>query len=133
MKTLKTIVFIGVIGLLSSCTSTAKFPVSEVVPAAEIVASKKQDKHNNYVIELTATNLADPKRLNPPKNNYIVWAIDENGNTKNIGQLLNKNAKKAILKTTTPFNVRGIIITAENAGNLTSPEGVEISRTTFSK
>lgn len=66
MKTLKTIVFTGVIALLSSCASTAKFPVSKVVPAAEIVANKKQDKHNNYVIELTANNLAAPERLNPP-------------------------------------------------------------------
>lgn len=133
MKTLKTIVFIGVIALLSSCASTAKFPVSKVVPAAEIVANKKQDKHNNYVIELTATNLAAPERLNPPKKNYIVWVVDENGITRNVGQLLNNNAEKAILKTTTPHNVKEIIITAEDEGNLTSPGGIEISRTTFSK
>lgn len=133
MKTIKSLVFIGAVALLASCASTAKFPVSSTVPAAEIVARKKQDKNNNYTIELTANNLADPGRLNPPKNNYSVWIVVENGSLKNIGQLTNKNAKKAVLETVTPFNVKEIFITAEDSGNLNYPRGREISRTTFSK
>ncbi|NJO90686.1 MAG: hypothetical protein HC831_18290 [Chloroflexia bacterium] len=50
-----------------------------------------------------------------------------------IGQLTNKNAKKAVLKTVTPFNVKEIFITAEEQGDLAYPAGVEISRTTFNK
>ena len=118
---------------MTSCASTAKFPVSSTVPAADITATKKQDKHKNYVIELTARNLAEANRLNPPKNNYSVWIIVDNGVTKNVGQLTNKNAKKAVLKTLTPFNVKEIFITAEEQGDLTYPAGVEISRTTFNK
>lgn len=133
MTTIKNLSIIIAFMLLTSCASTAKFPVSSSVPTADITAKKKQDKNKNYVIELTAHNLAEPSRLNPPKNNYSVWIITSDGVTKNLGQFTNKNAKKATLKTTTPFNVKEIFITAENQGNLTYPAGVEISRTTFNK
>ena len=133
MRTIKNLAIIGVVALMSACASTANFPVSSTVPAADITATKKQDKNKNYVIEVTARNLAEASRLNPPKNNYSVWIVVENGTTKNVGQIINKNSKKATLKTTTPFNVREIFITAEEQGNLNYPAGIEISRTTFNK
>lgn len=133
MKTIKILIVVSIVAFLTSCASTAKFPVSSIVPAAEIVAKKKQDKHNNYTIELTAKNLADPNRLDPPKNNYSVWIVVENGSVQNIGQLTNKNAKKAVLETVTPFNAIEVFITAEESGNLKYPRGRDISRTKFSK
>lgn len=133
MKTIVSFLIIGIAALMTSCTSSAKFPVSSTVPAAEITAKKKQDKNKNYVIEVTATNLAEPNRLSPQMNNYSVWIVTDNGTTKNIGQFSNENAKKAVLKTVTPFNVREILITAEVQGNLTYPAGIEISRTTFNR
>lgn len=131
MKIIKDLTIIGILVLLMSCAGTTKFPVSNTVPAAEITAKKKQDKNNNYVIELTAKNLAEPGRLNPPMNNYTVWIVADNGSTKNIGQLKIENAKKAVLEAVTPFKVNEIFITAEKQGNLSYPAGVEISRTTF--
>ena len=133
MRTIKHLAIIGAVALMSACASTANFPVSSTVPAADITATKKKDKNKNFVIEVTAINLAEASRLNPPKNNYSVWIVVENGITKNVGQLINKNAKKATLKTTTPFNVKEIFITAEEQGNLNYPVGTEISRTTFNK
>lgn len=133
MRKIKILAIIGIVALMTSCANTAKFPVSSTVPAADITATKKQDKYKNYVIELTAKNLAEASRLNPPKNNYSVWIVVENGTTINVGQLVNKNAKKAVLKTITPFNVKEIFITAEDQGNSTYPSGTEISRTTFKK
>jgi len=133
MKIIKNFAIIGVAAIVTSCASTANFPVSSTVPAAVITAEKKQDKNNNYVIELTARNLAEISRVNPQMKNYSVWIVADNGNTKNVGQLTNKNAKKAVLKTVTPFNVKEIFITAEEKGDLSYPEGIEISRTTFSK
>lgn len=53
----------------NSCASVAKFPVSSIVPAAEITAKKMVDKNKNYVIELVAKNLANSERLDPPKSN----------------------------------------------------------------
>lgn len=133
MKLIKSLVFIGITALFASCATAVKFPVSNTVPAAEIVVKKKQNKNNNYAIELTAENLADPSRLNPPKNNYSVWIVIENNAVKNIGQLTNKNAKKTVLKTVTPFNFKEIFITAEESGNLNYPRGKEISRTTINQ
>ena len=133
MKTIKILAIIGVVALMTSCASTVRFPVSSTVPAADITVKKKMDKNRNYFIELTARNLAAANRLNPPKSNYSVWIVVENGMTKNVAQLTIKNAKKATLKTTTPFNVKEIFITAEDQGNLNYPTGVEISRTTLEK
>jgi hypothetical protein len=131
MKTARNIFAMATIILLSSCASTAKFPVSSVTPAAEIVAKMKEDKNNNSVVEVTAKNLASAERLNPPKNNYVVWIVTEDNGIKNIGQLMNKNGNKSVLETTTPFKVKEIFITAEEQGNISLPRGVEISRTSF--
>lgn len=128
---MKKLLIIAIIGLISSCATTTNFPLSNTVPAAEITASMKQDKNKNFVIEVVAKNLASADRLNPPKNNYSVWIIIENGTTKNIGQLKNLNGKRASLKTITPFVVKEIFITAEDQGNLNYPLGIEISRTSF--
>jgi len=133
MKISKVLAIIGVAVLVASCSSIAKFPVSTTVPAAEITAMKKMDRNKNYVIELKAKNLAEAGRLEPPMKNYSVWIVVDNGTTKNIGQLINKNAQTAVLKTTTPFNVDEIFITAEEKGDLSYPVGVEIARTTFDK
>lgn len=132
MKLLKSLLFMSLIAVLTSCATTTKFPLSSTVPAAEITAKVNQDKNKNYVINVIAKNLASADRLNPPKNNYSIWIVTENGTIKNIGQLTNLNAKTATLKTLTPFNVKEIFITAEDQGNLTYPNGVEISRTNFS-
>jgi predicted type IV restriction endonuclease len=131
MKLLKKLLLGAIVMILTSCASTAKFPVSIVTPAAEITAKMKQDENKNYVIEVIARNMASADRLNPPKNIYIVWIVTENNGTKNIGQLDNKNAQKLYLKTSTAFFVKEIFITAEEQGNISFPSGVEISRTTF--
>ncbi len=131
MNTINNFIVIAVVALMTSCTSTAKFPISSSVPAAEITATKKQDKNKNYVIELTARNLAEASRLNRRIHNYSVWIVEENGSIKNAGQLNNKNAKKAVLEIVTPFDIKEIFITAEEEGDLSYPAGTEISRTRF--
>jgi biopolymer transport protein ExbD len=131
MKSLINLVFVAVLVFLTSCATTVKFPVSSVTPAAEITAKKTQDKNKNYVIEVTAKNLASANRVDPTKKNYNVWIVTENNGTKNAGMLVNKNAKTASLKTSTPFDVKEIFITAEDQGDYSYPVGIEISRTTF--
>ncbi|MBN1132457.1 MAG: hypothetical protein JXR52_12660 [Bacteroidales bacterium] len=128
MKTIRNLL-IGVIAVfLASCATTAKFPVSDVLPAAEITAKKKQDKNENSEITIKAKHLAGPERLNPPKKFYVVWINTDNG-LINIGQLLNTKSNSAELKTVTPYKFKDIIITAEDTGNLTRPEGFTIART----
>jgi hypothetical protein len=131
MKSLINLLIVTVLVFLTSCATTTKFPVSSVTPAAEITVKKKQDKNKNYVIEVTAKNLASANRVDPSKKNYNVWIVTENNGTKNAGMLVNKNAKTATLKTSTPYDVKEIFITAEDQGDYSYPVGVEISRTTI--
>lgn len=114
--------------LLTSCTSTTKFPVSSVTPEADISATVKKDKSNNYAISVTAKNLASAERLSPPKKTYIVWIETRDNGVKNIGQLKGKRDKDAKLETVSSFDPLEIIITAENESDISYPTGIEISR-----
>jgi len=126
-------VLAGFVMMITSCATTAKFPVSTVAPAAEISAKKTMDKNKNYVIELLALNLTSTDRLNPPKNHYNVWIVTEQNEYKNLGQIMNVNAKKGYFKTLSPFNPQVIILTAEDEGNRPMPAGIEIARASFKK
>lgn len=114
--------------LMTSCVTVVKFPVSEVTPSADITAKIKKDKQNNFVIEIVANYLASAERLTPPKKIYVVWIRTKENGTNNGGQLKVENAKKATLKTLTSFEPMEIFITAEDEGNVTLPNGIEISR-----
>ena len=114
---------------LTSCATTAKFPVSSIAPAADISAKKKTDSNKNITLEVTARHLTSPDRLNPPGNKYSIWIVTKEHGVKNVGQLMIKNAKKSSFKTLTPFEFNQIFITVENQGDLLYPSGREISRT----
>lgn len=131
MKTQNNFLALTLVLIISSCAAVARFPVSSIAPAAEIIAKKKKDENKNFVIEVTAKYLASADRLNPPKNNYVVWILTKDNGTKNIGQLTNVNGRTSYLKAITPFIVKEIFITAEEQGNISEPSGTEVSRTTF--
>lgn len=119
--------------IITSCSTTTKFPVSSVTPAAVISAKIKQDKSNNFLISVTAKNLAAAERLSPPKKTYVVWIETRDNGVKNIGQLKGKNNKSVTLETLTSFHPMEIIVTAEDEGNISYPSGIEISRTNVKK
>lgn len=129
MKTFKTLMVMALAALLTSCGATAVFPVSSIAPAADIVAKKTKDSHDNYVLEITAKNLASPDRLEPAGSNYSVWIVTKERGVKNVGQLNVKNAKKLTYKTAFPFEFDEVFITVENEANLPHPTGAELSRT----
>jgi len=110
--------FLGV-----SCRTTVDFPSSSELPAAEISAKVKQGKNDNYKIKLEAEHLAEPDRLQPSRDVYVVWLdTDENG-SKNIGRLIPENNKKASIETTSAYKPIRIFITAENEANIDYPRG----------
>lgn len=119
---------IAIMLIAVSCSSVTKFPVSDITPAATITANTKQDKNENYMISVAANDLAAPDRLNPPQKVYVVWIQTKDNVSKNIGQLKNKNAKKASLETVSSFEPKDIFITAEEKGDASYPEGIEITR-----
>jgi len=122
--------------LITSCGTKVNYPVSQIVPGADISAKVKQDGNDNYKIDLKAENLTDPERLNPPKEMYVVWIETAKG-TKNLGKLnmssgMFSSTRKGSLNTTTAFKPSRIIITAENISTNNEPSSfVVISSDNF--
>lgn len=131
MKIIKILLIGTVVMFITSCASTAIFPISSVTPGAEISAKLSSDKNKNSVLEVTAKNLASADRLNPPKNSYVVWILTEKNEIKNLGVLNNNKRRDSVLKSTTAFKIKEVFITAEDLGNVSYPVGIEISRTKF--
>ncbi len=129
MRTIRILAIIGVVALMTSCASTAKFPVSSTVPAADITAKTQKQGKPNYLVTITANNLATTERLNPPKKIYVMWAVSDAGITRNVGHFTQKNAVKATYKASFPYKPVEIFITAEDEEGLCEPAGIEITRT----
>lgn len=128
MKTLKNTLILSLLVLLGSCGSTVKFPISTVTPAADLTAKKSLDKQKNFVLEITASNLATADRLTPPGHNYSIWIVSNDYGVKNVGQLNVTSGKKTTFSTMTPFDFNEVFITVESEGGLNYPKGQEISR-----
>lgn len=113
----------------SSCAKKIVMANTGIAPAAQAYAKVKQDKTNNYTVQVKATHLAPSMKLNPPKKTYVIWMVTANNGTKNIGQfqsgtsLLSKTLKGSI-ETVTSFKPVDFFITAEDdaaisyAGNM---------------
>lgn len=120
--------------LLTSCGRKFAFQVSPVVPAAVGEVKVKKDKNSNYNIDLNASRLADPARLMPARQVYVVWMETEQNGTKNIGQLktssgLFSSNLKSKLETVTPYKPTRFFITAEDDARLQYPIGVTVLNT----
>lgn len=120
--------------LIGSCARKVHFNTSTVVPAAQGKVKVKKDNNNNYSIALDVTNLAEPKRLQPPMQVYVVWAETERNGVQNLGQLntssgLLSNKLKASLETNTPFKPTRIFITAEDQANIQYPNSYVVLNT----
>ena len=129
MKTIHHVILLMFILTLSACVTTAKFPVSTIVPAAEGIATIKKDKNNNYMIKLNVKYLASPERLTPPKKYYVAWIATANGTNTNIGMLIPNKKNNATLKCVTSFKPTLLFVTAEDTGDTTLPGTPEIFRT----
>lgn len=130
MKTINSIAALFLIVFTISACGTSKlaFQNSPIVPAATGSVSVKKDKNKNYAVDIEVYNLAEPKRLTPPKNVYIVWMESTENPVKKLGQINTSSgtfskALKANLKTTTLVEPTRIFITAEDNPDLDYPTG----------
>ncbi len=110
----------------SSCARKVSFQTSSVVPAAKGSVKVTKDKNKNYKIKISLSNLAEPSRLQPSKNAYVVWMETDNNNTKNIGQINSSTGflsskLKASFETVSSFKPVKIFITAEDDANIQYP------------
>jgi hypothetical protein len=123
-------IFITIITIVlvnSSCTSVKKkFLVSSVVPAAEGTVTVKKDKNNNYHIKIEIDNLADPNRLEPAKEVYVVWMESVDHSVRRLGRMVTSSGLftsglKASLETVTTIKPQKVFISAENNAEVTEP------------
>ena len=128
MKKLALLLLLVLAVILGSCATKVVFPVSAIAPAAHGTAKIKTDKNNNYQIDLAIKHLANPDRLNPPKSQYVVWMLAENGQNKNLGGIVSDRSNNAKLTATTPFKPIQIFVTAEDAGDVVQPGQQELFR-----
>ena len=128
MKTLNYVLLLIFLATLGSCSTSVKFPVSSIAPAAEGVAKIKKDKNNNYAMELSVKYLANPERLNPPRKHYVVWISTDRDKSINLGMLVSDNKNKASLKSVSSSKPTQIFVTAEDAGDVKWPGSQELFR-----
>ena len=117
-----------VIGL-TSCTKKIYFLNSSVVPAAQGSITVKNDKNNNYVVQLTVSNLAAIERLQPPSNSYVVWIESDGGNAKNVGKVVSSNNLNVSFETLSSFRPTKVFITAEEDEQTRYPGSVVVLTT----
>ena len=118
----------------TSCSRKTSFLISNEVPAAEGNVKVKKSSNNNYEINVKIRHLAEPDRLKPPKEVYVVWMETENNRTENLGQIQSSSGflskqLKASFTTVTPYNPVKIFITAEKGAKIQYPQGVVILTT----
>lgn len=117
--------------LLASCATTKTFPVSDIVPAAEIKVKQKTNNNDNNEITIKAKYLASPERVSSNATAFVVWMVTEENGIKNLGALYNENGEDSELETVTSFKGSEIFITAEEEAGVSMPQGLEISRVTL--
>lgn len=110
----------------NSCAKKIAFQTSAIVPAARGDVKIKQDENKNYLIQIELENLAEVKRLDPPKNAYVVWMESDDSMVKNIGQIKSdtkflSSKLKASFETVTPVKPSKIYITAEDNADIQFP------------
>lgn len=123
-----------VLVLFEGCAKKTYFQTSTVVPAARGYVKVSKDGNSNYVIKLELSNLAEVKRLDPPKESYVVWMESDGNPTKNIGRV---NSSSSLLskrltvsfQTVSAIKPSLIFITAENEANAQYPSGSKILTT----
>jgi hypothetical protein len=104
---------------INSCSKKIVFPTSSIAPAATGRVKIKKDNNNNYSINVNIENLPNSKRLNPPRDYYVVWIQTRNNGLKNIGRIVSSSGflsskMKASLNAVSPLKPHRVFITAEN-------------------
>jgi hypothetical protein len=119
---------------LSAQSKKVSFNTSAVVPDAEGTVKVKKDKNGNYHISVDIVNLADSKKLTPPKNAYVVWLDAQEKGAKNIGQIHSSSSmfsktKKASISTVSAYKPVRIYATAADDPGVEQPGEVVVLTT----
>jgi hypothetical protein len=122
--------FMLIVSTLILCSTlwAADVPLvaSSIVPAATGKISYEHDRNGNLNFKIEAKHLADPARLTPAKNCYVVWIRLADGQSQNAGVLKINSELEGSFTTTTPAKGFDVVITAEDSPSISQPTGPEI-------
>ena len=119
---------------LSSFARRIAFQSSAIVPAARGYVKVNRDNNKNYRVYVNLEDLAEPERLTPAKQTYIVWLVTEDNAMRNVGQIktsagLLSGALKASFETVSNAKPIRIFITAEDDAATKFPGSVMVLTT----
>ncbi len=107
---------------------------SPTIPSVAGYVKFKVTKNNNTQITLTVKHLAQPERLTPPANQYVVWTrAAKYEPAQNMGALIVDKNLNGKLVTITPLRTFELFITAEVSGQIQQPFGEPLLWTSYSR
>lgn len=120
-------IVIGVL-LLSGCAllggGGSAMNASPAIPAVEGHAKFGRAPNGNTSVDVTVKHLADPEKLTPPANTYVVWLRpNKDAAPQNIGALTVDKKLNGELNTVTALRTFDLFITAEASGQVQAPTG----------
>lgn len=123
-----------IIFYLGSCATKVSFLKSSVVPAAEGTVKVKKDNNSNYGIKISLENLAQPDRLQPSQNIYVVWMETADNGTMNLGQVNSSSSLlsgklKGSFETVSTYKPTRIFITGETETGRSYPGDLVVMST----
>ena len=125
-------------GVLSGCAmfggEVPRMNASPVIPAAEGHAKFGKAPNGNTSIDLTVKHLADPQKLTPPVNYYVVWLrASKDAAAQNIGALTVDKNLDGKLDTVTALHSFDLFITGEGSDQVQQPMGQPLLWTSHSQ
>ncbi|MCH7400999.1 hypothetical protein ACFOUP_02165 [Belliella kenyensis] len=111
----------AVVFALGSCNKKYTFPNSTVVPGADGQVKVKKQKGGVYTFDVNVENLANPSRLTPQREFYILWAESKNGEYQNLGTLDVSKRNRAKLSGAVTYGPQHFLVTAEDVKNANWP------------
>lgn len=111
-----------------------KMNSSPSVPAAQGQVKFKNAANDNTGIDLEVKHLADPQKLTPPAQNYVVWTRRaKDAEPQNIGALSVDKNLTGTLKTVTPLHSFELFVTAEGSGQVQAPTSTPLLWTDYTR
>lgn len=102
---------------------------SSSVPAAAGIVKVQRDKNNqNTKVDIKVWHLANPSRLTPTANVYIVWFRTRDGAAVKQGSIRVDKNQKGEVKLVTVAKDFAVVITAEQSESADLPSDFEVLR-----
>jgi hypothetical protein len=114
----------------SSFAKTYPMTASDILPGATAQLQVDKEKDGNSQLEVKATGMAKPGRLNPAATTYLVWVQQEGSQPTSQGELKVGNNHKGDLKSATTLHTFNVFVTAETDAQTKLPSEQVVLRAT---